>query len=187
MAGASLRIPRFRSDEHWVTLQAIADELISTPASALLRSPDEGGRRALQQLSSRGFGYAGLFDLCALLVLAVHREPAFMGTAGTDAALPTAAEQGATAPPASSFATLSRGPVTVSAQPTEHHVEYLRDLEAAVADALLIRPERPGARSAVRRALMARGSTVRDATTVYGIVCQLICKRPSDDRALPGL
>lgn len=187
MAGASLRIPRFRSDEHWVTLQAIADELISTPASVPLCSPDEGGRRALQQLSSRGFGYAGLFDLCALLVLAAPREPALKGTACPDAAVSAAAEPGATAPPSSSLAILRRGPVMVSTHPTERHVEHLRALETAVAEALLISPERPSARSAVRRALMARGSTAHDATTVYGIVCELIFARPSDGRPVPGM
>ncbi|MGW6145799.1 hypothetical protein ACWFR4_48715, partial [Streptomyces sp. NPDC055140] len=67
---------------------------------------------------------------------------------------------------------LKRGPVTVARHPTERHVQRLRELETAVAEALLVSREHPGARGAVRRALMA-GRSVQDATAVYGIVCEL--------------
>ncbi|MFJ5951335.1 hypothetical protein [Streptomyces noursei] len=63
--------------------------------------------------------------------------------------------------------------MTVAARPTERHVQRLRELEDAVAEALLINPEQPQARDAARRALMAGGRTVRDAIAVYGIVCEL--------------
>jgi hypothetical protein len=83
-----------------------------------------------------------------------------------------------TAPAVGPIAELKRGPVTVSAHPTDRHIQHLRELEAGVAEALLISPDHPKARSAVRRALMVRGHTAQDATAVYGIVCELIARAP---------
>lgn len=177
MAGASSRIPPFRSAEYWAALETIADELITEPAGHAQRSP-EGARRTLQRLSNQGFGHLSLFDLCTLLVLAVPRVPAERPDEGAPhVAFPTSTEPAPLAPPAGSIAELKRGPVTIAAHSTERHVRHLRELEAAAAEALSISPTHPRARSTVRRALMARGSSIRDATTVYGIVCELIARR----------
>lgn len=175
MPAASSRIPLFRSAEYWAALEAIADELVDETV-AHPQSPPVGARGALKRLSSRGFGHLSLFDLCCLLVLAAPRAPE-----SPDAGVPVPE----TLPPtkltpasasADPIAELKRGPVTMATHPTERHRQHLRDLEAAVAEAWSVRREHPRARSAVRRALMARGSTIHDATAVYGIVCELITR-----------
>ncbi|MET8816126.1 hypothetical protein ABZW47_29505 [Streptomyces sp. NPDC004549] len=178
MAGASSRIPPFRSVEYWAALETIADEFLTETAGHAQPSPD-GARRTLKMLSSQGFGHLSLFDLCALLLLAVPRVPAERLVEGApDVAFPVVPEPAPLAPSAGSTADLKRGPVTIAVHATERHVQHLRELEAAAAEALLISPTHPRARSTVRRALMARGSSIRDATAVYGIVCELIVRRP---------
>lgn len=184
MAGASSRIPKFRSAEYWAALEPIANELISTSANHPLPSAHSSAR-VLQQLSNRGFGYVSLFDLCAMLVLAAPRAPTLPDASAPGTALTADTEPEEAAPPAGSEAELARGPVTVSAHPTERHKEHLRNLEAAVAGALLISPSQPRARSVVQRALAARGNTVRDATAVYGIVCDLLAQQLSEGSLRP--
>lgn len=154
-------------------LETITDDLISHPVCHTPCSSEASGdvRGTLQRLSSRGFGPVSLFDLCALLILAAPRSPAKPSGVGdhTKTIWPTEP----VAPAAASMAELKRGPVTVAAHPTECHVQHLRELEEAVAEALLISPDHPRARGAVCRTLMARGRTVHDAAAVYGIVCEL--------------
>lgn len=174
MAAPSSRIPPFRSAEYWAALGTIADEFINETTRHAQRSPDDACG-TLQKLSNRGFGHLSLFDLCALLVLAVPRAPCECPDAGArGAAILPATQPTPTTPPANAIAELKRGPVTVAAHPTERYVQHLRELEAGVAEALSISPEHPRARSTVRRALMARGNSIRDATAVYGIVCELM-------------
>ncbi|MYS33633.1 hypothetical protein K388_05975 [Streptomyces sp. KhCrAH-43] len=170
MAAASLPRSSFRTAEYWAALEAVADGLINHAADdAARRSWDAPG--TLRRLSSRGFGPVSLFDLCALLVLAAPRlatEPA-VPAAGAPGVPPHVAPPPVTAP----IAEVKRGPVTVAAHPTDRNVKHLQELEDAVAEALLVDPQHPRARDAARRALMARGRTVQDATAVYGIVCEL--------------
>ncbi|MGW3387371.1 hypothetical protein [Streptomyces cinereoruber] len=170
MAAASSPRSSFRTTEYWVALEAMADDLIN-------HGEDDTARRSwdapstLQRLSSRGFGPVSLFDLCALLVLAAPRpaiEPA-ASAADAPGVPPRPAPSRVTAP----ITELKRGPVTVATHPTDRHVQHLQELENAVAEARLVDPKHPKARDAARRALMARGRTVRDATAVYGIVCEL--------------
>ncbi|MFH0246089.1 hypothetical protein ACGRHY_27570 [Streptomyces sp. HK10] len=170
MAASSSPRSSFRTAEYWTALEAIADDLIN-------HAVDDAARRSwdapatLQRLSGRGFGPVSLFDLCALLVLAAPRpavEPAF-SAAGAPGVAPHVAPPPGTAP----ITELKRGPVTVTAHPTDRHVQHLQELEGAVAEARLVDPKHPKARDATRRALMARGRTVQDATAVYGIVCEL--------------
>ncbi|MFI6283081.1 hypothetical protein [Streptomyces sp. NPDC050988] len=178
MSAASSRRPSFRTAEYWAALEAIAGDLINETAPHTQRLPVDA-RRTLQRLSSRGFGPLSLFDLCALLVLATPRASAASPDAGARVpSMPLPTEPMATAPAAGPIAELKRGPVTVAAHPTERHIQHLRELEEGVAEARLISSEHPRARSAVRRALMARGRTVQDATAVYGIVCELIAHAP---------
>ncbi|MEU3640921.1 hypothetical protein AB0H23_32445 [Streptomyces albogriseolus] len=173
MAAAFSPSSSFRTAEYWAALETIADDLINhTMPHAVRLSGDARG--TLQRLSSRGFGPVSLFDLCALLVLAASRAPAEHPCAGNHAPEnPPPGTPTTVAPHAAPITELKRGPVTVSAHPTERHFQHLRELEEAVAEALLISPEQPRARDAARRALMARGRTVQDATAVYGIVCEL--------------
>lgn len=173
MAPAPSPISSFRTADYWAALEAIADDLINHTLHPTHRSSGTSGdaRGTLQRLSSRGFGPASLFDLCALLVLAAPRSPAEPSDSGDRApAIP---------PPTEPTAELKRGPVTVTAHPTERHIQHLRALEEAVAEALLISPDHPRARGTVRRALKARGHTVQDATVVFGIVCELFDRSAS--------
>ncbi|MFE1781080.1 hypothetical protein ACFW9F_00430 [Streptomyces sp. NPDC059506] len=172
MAPVSSPKPSFRTAEYWAALEAIANDLINHTLHHIYGSADDSGDAlgTLQRLSSRGFGPVSLFDLCALLILAAPRSPVEPSGAGDRAKTISPTKPVA---PAASIAELKRGPVTVAAHPTERHVQHLRELEQAVAEALLINPDHPRARGAVRRALMARGRTVQDAAAVYGIVCEL--------------
>lgn len=166
MAAAFSPRSSFRTAAYWAALEAIAGDLINHTAPHSAQASG-GTRNALQRLSNRGFGPVSLFDLCALLVLAAPRPPA--GAPDTGERAPV------TPPPSASPAAteeLIRGPVTVAVRPTERHLQHLQELEGAVAEALLISPAQPRARDAARRALMARGRTVQDATAVYGIVCE---------------
>ncbi|MGW6202191.1 hypothetical protein ACWF9B_00840 [Streptomyces sp. NPDC055089] len=170
MAAAQTRRSSFRTAEYWAVVEAIADDLIGETASRTSH-PFRDAAGALRKLSSRGFGPASLFDLCALLLLAAPPSPAKLsGTGDRDPAIP----RPGTPMPASPNVVLRRGPVVVVAHPTKRHVQHLRELEAAVAEALLVSSEHPRARDAVRRALMAGGRSVQDATVVYGIVCELL-------------
>jgi hypothetical protein len=178
MAAAPSRRSSFRTAEYWAAIEVIADDLINHTAPHTPR-PSGDARGTLQRLSSRGFSPVSLFDLCALLVLAAPCSPA--EPSGPDDRAPAIlppTESTPTAPAAAPIAELKRGPVTVVAHPAERHVQHLRELEEAVAEALSVSPEHPRARDAVRRALMARGRTVQDATAVYGIVCELF-ERPA--------
>ncbi|MCX4826865.1 hypothetical protein OG883_45340 [Streptomyces sp. NBC_01142] len=177
MAGAPSRRSSFRTAEYWAAIEVIADDLINHTAPHTPR-PSGDARGTLQRLSSRGFGPVSLFDLCALLVLAAPRSPAVLSGPGDRTPAIPPPEPTPTAPAAAPIAELKRGPVTVAAHPTERHIQHLRELEEAVAEALLVSPEHPRARGAVRRALMAGGRTVQDATAVYGIVCELF-ERPA--------
>lgn len=180
MSAASSRRPLFRTSEYWAALEAIADDLINEIEPHTQR-PLRDGPGALQRLSSCGFGPLSLFDLCALLVLATPRSPAEPPKVDARVpATPPPTEPTPTAPATGPVAELKRGPVTVAAHPTERHIQHVRDLEACVAEALLISPEHPRARSTVRRALMARGRTVRDATAIYGIVCEQFACAPCE-------
>ncbi|MFJ9580706.1 hypothetical protein ACIRQF_30490 [Streptomyces sp. NPDC101191] len=176
MAAAQSRRPPFRTAAYWAALEAIADDFVNMAVPrAQPRTGDAGG--ALKSLSSRGFGPLSLFDLSAVLVLAEPRPVAEPADASPRLpAMLSPAEP--TAPDANPVTEIKRGPVTVAAHPTQRHMEHLRELEASVAEAFLISPDHPRARSAVRRALMARGSTVQDATVVYGIVCELLGRAP---------
>ncbi|MFF8617900.1 hypothetical protein [Streptomyces sp. NPDC015350] len=180
MAASSSRSSFFRTAEYWAAIEAIADNLIHASEPHARRVNSRDACRVLQMLSSRGFGPMSLFDLCALLILAVPRspaEPASTGTRSPAMAPPTGAAP--TALTAEAVAELKRGPVTVAAYPTERQIQHLEELEGDVAKALLISPEHPRARTAVRRALMARGRTARDAIAIYGIVCALIARDTS--------
>ncbi|RNG30446.1 hypothetical protein [Streptomyces botrytidirepellens] len=171
MVVPSSRRSSFRTAEYWAAIEAIADDLINETM------PSRDARGTLQRLSNRGFGPASLFDLCTLLALAAPRPPAEPTGPGDRApAMEPPAEESPAALAAAPVAELKRGPVTVAAHPTAHQLQHLRELEASVAEALLISPEHPRVRDAVRRALMARGSTVHDATVVYGIVCELFTR-----------
>ncbi|MCX4681444.1 hypothetical protein OG413_40310 [Streptomyces sp. NBC_01433] len=173
MAAASSRRPSFRTAEYWAAIEAMADDLIYHTAS---RNPHASGnaRGTLQRLSNCGFGPTSLFDLCTLLVLAAPRSPAEpCGPGGRAPATASPTEPTPGVPTAAPIAELKRGPVTVTTHATKRHVQHLRELEGAVAEALLVSPEHPRARDAVRRALMTGGRAVQDATAVYGIVCEL--------------
>ncbi|MGZ2358469.1 hypothetical protein LRE75_17495 [Streptomyces sp. 372A] len=158
MAATSSPRSSFRTITYWAALEAIADDLINHTVDDTAR-PSWDASDTLRRLSGRGFGALSLFDLCALLVLAVPR---------------TAIEPAVSPPPATASTQLRRGPVTVTTHATDSHAQHLQELEGAVAEALLIDPGAPSARDAARRALMARGRSVRDAITVYGIVCQFL-------------
>ncbi|MFD8897585.1 hypothetical protein [Streptomyces ardesiacus] len=180
MAPASSPSSSFRTADYWAALEAIADDLINYKLHHAPRPSGTSGdaRGTLQRFSSRGFGRASLFDLCALLVLAAPRSPVEPSDAGDRApAIPPPTES--TAQAAAAITELKRGPVTVAAHLTERHIQHLRALEEAVAEALLISPDHPRARGSVRRALMARGHTVQDATVVFGIVCELFDRSAS--------
>ncbi|MEU3872682.1 MULTISPECIES: hypothetical protein [Streptomyces] len=173
MAAAPSPRPSFRSAAYWAELKAIADDLINHTTPGSPQTFGEG-RGALQRLSNRGFGPASLFDLCTLLVLAAPRPPADAPPTGeSDPVTPLPPTTPASSARPAATAELTRGPVTVAARPTERRLQHLRALEGAVAEALSISPEQPRARDAARRALMARGRTVQDATAVYGIICEL--------------
>jgi hypothetical protein len=180
MTAASSPNSSFQTAEYWAALEAIADDLINHTLHPTPRSSEASrdARGALQRLSSRGFGPVSLFDLCALLVLSAPRSPAEPSGAG-DCAPATPAPTEPTARAAAPIAELKRGPVTVATHPTKRHIQHVRALETSVAEALLISPDHPRARGAVRRALMARGRTVQDATVVFGIVCELFDRAAS--------
>jgi hypothetical protein len=174
MAASPMPRLSFRTAEYWATLSVIADSLINK-TERHTPHPPRNAADALRKLSSLGFGTLSLFDLCALLLLAVPRPPAEPCSSGDHVPRsPPPIEPKQTAPASGPVTELKRGPVTVAAHPTERHVQHLRELEAAVVEALLISPQHLRARSAVRRALMARGSTVHDAMAIYGIVCETI-------------
>lgn len=173
MATAPSPRSSFRNPAYWAALETIADDLINRTVPLTTR-PCEDARVTLQRVSSQGFGSMSLFDLCALLVLAAPRTPAEPPDVGNhipETPLPSTPTR--IAPPAAPITELRRGPVTVAARPTACHVQHLRELEEAVAEALRVNPEQPRARDAARRALMARGRTVQDAIAIYGIVCEL--------------
>lgn len=170
MAAGSSRRPPLRTPAYWAVLEDLADDLIDVNVSRNQR-PRSDARATLQKLVSYGYGPVSLFDLCALLILTITRVPA----TSPNAAVRTQPSTGMDAEPTGE---LTRGPVTVALHPTETHLQRVRQLEACVAEALLISSEHPRARNAVRRALMARGNTVKEATAVYGIVCELINCEP---------
>ncbi|MFH8257643.1 hypothetical protein [Streptomyces roseolus] len=171
MAAASSPRSSFRTAEYWAALAAIADDLINHAEGYTgRRSWDAAG--TLQRLSSRGFGPVSLFDLCALLVLAVPRPTVqpVVPAAGAPGVPPRDAPPPVSAP----ITVLKRGPVMVTAHPTDRHIGYLQELKNAVAAAQSVDPKHPRARDAARRALMARGQRVQDAIAIYGIVCELL-------------
>lgn len=170
MPATSSRRPPLRTPAYWAALEDLADDLVDVSESRDQR-PRSDARATLQRLVSYGYGPVSLFDLCAVLVLTITRAPA----ASPGAAVRTPPSAGMDAKP---IGELTRGPVTMALHPTERHLQWVRELEACVAEALLISPEHPRARSAVRRALMVRGNTVKEATAVYGIVCELISREP---------
>ncbi|MER5617716.1 hypothetical protein [Streptomyces sp. NPDC002215] len=174
MAAAPSPRLRFRTAEYWENLGVIADSLINE-SERHTPHPYGNAAGALRKLSSQGFGALSLFDLCTLLLLAAPRPPAELcGSGDHGPRRPQPVEPKQTALVSGPVTELTRGPVTVAAHPTARHVQHLRELEAAVAEAMQISPQHPRARSAVRRALMARGSTVHDATAIYGMVCETI-------------
>lgn len=153
-------------------------------ADAEVRSRCTDAPAVLRRLSSLGYGYVSLFDLAALMILAIHGLPEPPGGAfEKDPAQSTPGTSTLRETPGPPGQDLKSGPFTVTTQPSGSQLHHLEELRAAVYEAARVHPGDRHARSAVRRSLMARGSGVRDAIAVVGLVCELI-ERPPDNHAL---
>lgn len=178
MPVAPFHRPAFRTRAYWEALEDIADDFVDVGATQHHRPGKDAGA-TLKRLLSYGYGPASLFDLCTLLLLALARaaqHPSGAGRPDPIKILPIRNTEPSASGAASPVAAqdLKRGPVTVATHPTERQIQRVRELEAAVAEALQIAPDHPRARSTARRTLMTQGATARDATTIYGIVCELV-------------
>ncbi|OEJ22950.1 hypothetical protein AR457_37705 [Streptomyces agglomeratus] len=175
MAGAVR--PAVGSNAYWTVLQEIADDLVCAG-----RDPDDTSRSiktaALIRLLNIGYGPRAVFDLCAVVALLVGRT---WPDHGRDAqgkpdltAFLTSAAASADSATSGAPRAIRNAPFAMTERPTRQHGQRAHELKRAVVEAVQVDPEHPNPRGAARHALAAHGQSVREATGIYGAICELL-------------